>query len=103
METRPAPGKVGQRVHDFGCALGHGHRPNEQIDTTRCAHNVDSDAPKNLKGAAHYRRSVRNVGLRGMTDKAPRRPVTLPRILFLERPDPYSMVRPRQRIIEGTD
>jgi hypothetical protein len=70
--------------------------------------------PENLKGAAH-RRSVRNVRPpqrtsahpdapdRGMTDEALRRPVTLPRVLFLERPDPDSVVRPWPHIIEGTD
>jgi hypothetical protein len=71
--------------------------------------------PEHLKGAAHYRRSVRNVRpLQGrsarpdapdrrMTDETPRRPVTLPRVLFLERPDPDGVVRPGPHIIEGTD
>ena len=71
--------------------------------------------PENLKGAGHYRRSVRNVRPstskagnpddpgRGLTDEAPWRPITLPRVQFLERPDPDSAGGPRRDIEESTD
>ena len=71
--------------------------------------------PENLKGAAHCRRSVRNVRPstsragnpddpgRGLTDEAPRRPITLPRVRFLERPDPDRAGEPRRDIEESAD
>jgi hypothetical protein len=68
--------------------------------------------PEYLKGPAHYRRTVRNVRPprmtlvgaddpdRGRTDEAPRRSITLPRVQFLERPDPDSAAKPRLHVIE---
>ena len=57
--------------------------------------------PENLRGSARYRRrAVRNVRLpeersersddpdHGSVDETSRRPITLPRVQFLERPDP---------------
>ena len=71
--------------------------------------------PENLRGAAHRRRSVRNVRpstsragnpddpARGLTDEAPRRPITLPRVRFLERLDPDRVGEPRRDIEDSTD
>jgi hypothetical protein len=68
--------------------------------------------PENLKGAAHCRRSVRNVrpSTSGagnhddpLTDEAPRRPITLPRVRFLERPDPDRAGEPGRDIEDSTD
>jgi hypothetical protein len=71
--------------------------------------------PANLKGAAHRRRSVRNVRPstssagnpddpgRGLTDEAPRRPITLHRVRFLERPDPDRAGEPRRDIEDSID
>jgi hypothetical protein len=65
--------------------------------------------------AARYRRSARNVRSstnsagnpddtgRGLTDEAPRRPITLPRVQFLERPDPDRAREPRRDIEESAD
>ena len=41
--------------------------------------------------------------IRGLTDEAPRRPITPPRVEFLERPDPDSAGRPRRDIEESAD
>ena len=69
--------------------------------------------PANLKGAAHRRGSVRNVRPstgragnpddpgRGLTDEAPRRPITLPRVQFLERPGPDHAGEARRHIEES--
>jgi hypothetical protein len=71
--------------------------------------------PENLRGAAHRRRSVRNVRPstsragnpddpgRELTDEAPRRPITLPRVRFLERLDPNRAGEPRRDIKDSTD
>jgi hypothetical protein len=71
--------------------------------------------PENLKGAAHCRRSVRKVRPstiragnpddpgRGPTDEAPRRLIALPRVRFLERPDPDRAGEPRRDIEDSTD
>ena len=71
--------------------------------------------PENLRGALHRRRSVRNVRpstsragnpddpARGLTDEAPRRPITLPRVRFLERLDPDRAGEPRRDIEDSTD
>jgi hypothetical protein len=68
--------------------------------------------PEYLKGPARYRRTVRNVRPpqmtlvgaddpdRGRTDEAPRRSITLPRVQFLERPDPDSAAKPPPHVIE---
>jgi len=71
--------------------------------------------PENLREATQYRHPVRNVRPsisragnpadpgRGLTDEAPRRPITLPHVQFLERPDPDSAGGPRRDIEESTD
>jgi hypothetical protein len=40
---------------------------------------------------------------RRLTDEAPRRPITLPRVRFLERPDPDRAGEPRRDIEDSTD
>jgi len=49
--------------------------------------------PENLQGAAHYRRSPDD----GPINEAARRAVTLPRVQFLEGPEPDNVSKPNSR------